>query len=646
MHLTTVLRDAFGWLRAPVPAASVPLAESPVRRTAIRAVAAIALAVTVAYLAWRISSTIDLSVWWLSLPMIVLEVHAALGLALFTFSLWDVDATTAPMAAGRRKPKVAVLVPTANEGIEILIPTLAAAVAIRGRHQTWVLDDGDRPEVKRLARELKVRYLARSGPVDGKAGNVNNALTVVKADLVAILDADHVADPAFLERTLAYFADPAVALVQTPPAFYNETSFAHAVAGDGERFHEQTLFHRMQQPGRARWDAVCWSGTGAVLRVAALEEIGGIATETVADDVQTSIRLHRRAWRTVYHNEVLSRGLAAADADTYQLQRLRRATGAMQVLRVENPLWVSGLKPAQRVAYAASLVQSLDAWRILGFMLLPMVVLATGVAPVRADALVFAVAFACTYGIQQVAYRALSRGCQRPLMSLVFGLVAMTPNLRATRSLFPGPDPSFPVTPKGRIDEGRKPVRTPIPLQLLLIAGFAACGWFVLTLAGYTPLSIAEPGWAALALAWVAANLIVVSLAVERIGALRYASERRASVRFEADLPVWVGAMPGETLDVSTTGARVVVHRAIPVGDAVSLTFDVDDEVVTVAGTVRAAVADVAGLTVHGIEFAPGQNAARARLALVLFRTREVARIERVEAPASRPVVERAPVPA
>src|SRR5680860_804399 len=52
--------------------------------------AVLALLVSVAYLVWRATQTLDLAVWWLSVPLLLLEVHAVVGLALFTFSLWDV----------------------------------------------------------------------------------------------------------------------------------------------------------------------------------------------------------------------------------------------------------------------------------------------------------------------------------------------------------------------------------------------------------------------------------------------------------------------------------------------------------------------------------------------------------------------------
>jgi cellulose synthase (UDP-forming) len=105
---------------------------------------------------------------------------------------------------------------------------------------------------------------------------------------VAVLDADHVAEPTFLTRTLGYFTDPKVAVVQTPQEFYNVESFEHepgsgattAIGLDGDqsqRFHEQALFYRVLQPGKNRWGAAFWCGTGAVVRVAALRDVGLVA---------------------------------------------------------------------------------------------------------------------------------------------------------------------------------------------------------------------------------------------------------------------------------------------------------------------------------------------------------------------------------
>src|SRR2546425_815101 len=81
---------------------------------------------------------------------------------------------------------VAVLIPTYNEPREVLLPTIAAAVALRPPHQTWVLDDGDRPWEAELATRLGARYRSRTGREHAKAGNINAVLPDLDVDLVAI----------------------------------------------------------------------------------------------------------------------------------------------------------------------------------------------------------------------------------------------------------------------------------------------------------------------------------------------------------------------------------------------------------------------------------------------------------------------------
>ena len=234
----------------------------------------------------------------------------------------------------------------------MLLPTIAAAVELSPTHETWVLDDGRRPAVERLATELGARYLTRPDNTHAKAGNINHALKYVEADVIAVLDADHVAHPDFLRHTLPYFDDPQVALVQTPQDFYNVDSFEHQDRGRKQVFNEQAIFYRVIAPGKNRWGGAFWCGTCALVRLEALREVGGVATETVTEDIHTTVRMHSRGWQTVYHNEVLARGLAARSLDEYLLQRNRWATGAMQVIRTQNPLTTPGLSFGQRLSYA------------------------------------------------------------------------------------------------------------------------------------------------------------------------------------------------------------------------------------------------------------------------------------------------------
>ena len=627
-----------GWLRPPLPGRGLPAPESVRRRTAIRAIAVAALAVTVAYLLWRTVATVELAVWWVSVPLLVLEFHAALGLALFTFSLWDVDRRPDARDVFATTDRIAVLIPTYNESLEILTPTIAAAVAMRVDHETWVLDDGDRPEVEQLALDLGARYLTRPEHTHAKAGNLNHALGVIEADFVAVLDADHVASPDFLVHTLGYFDDAGVALVQTPQEFYNTDSFEHQAGRDGQpdRFHEQALFYRVLQPGKNRWGGAFWCGTGAVVRVAALREVGGVATDTITEDIHTTIRLHRRGWRTVYHNEVLARGLAASDAATYQLQRHRWGTGAMQVLRSENPMLVSGLSLPQRLSYAATLLGWFDAWRSLGYLLLPIIVLLTGAVPIKADALTFTLFFGFTFLLQQLSLRVLSRGCHRPFLSIVFEFVRMTPNLLATLTLVTRRKVAFAVTPKGRTGDARRPAHEPRLLRYLALLSLFAGAWFALTLLGSTFTHYEVP-WAAYAsFGWLVLNVFLLVSAIGRVRDLRYAGERRASVRFEAEFSGSFDGAVCQILDLSLTGARVAV-RSLAEIEPHQLVVLLDGEQVAIESTIRSQRVDSGGRSVLGLEFLPGQNLARAALALGLFHT-TVVPARAVGAAGTRPV--------
>jgi len=605
--------------------AAIPARESPRRRAAIRSVAIGTLMLSAAYLVWRGLFTLDVGAAWLSLSLYLLEIHAAFGLFLFTLSLWDVDVRPTIGQTCATVHRVAVLIPTYNEGREILLPAVAAAVAMRVDHETWVLDDGNRPEVRRMAEELGARYLARPTHEHAKAGNLNHALGIVDADLVAVLDADHVANPDFLVRTIGYFDDPSLALVQTPQEFYNRSSFEHEVRDreDG-RFHEQVLFYRAIQPGKNRWGAAFWCGTGAVVRTAALRDVGGVATDSITEDIQTTIRLHRHGWRTVYHNEVLALGLAAADAETYQAQRLRWGTGAMQVLRHDHPITGRGLTLGQRAAYAATLLGWFDAWRSLGYLLLPPAVLLTGIVPIRADALTFGILFGSTFIAQQVALVLLSRGRHRLILAVVFEMVRMTPNLRATLSLLTRRRPRFVVTPKGRTGDGRHRARAPRLLVGIIGLSLAATLWYVATLMGRTPTTYPEPWAVHLAFAWLVVNVGFLCVALARIRAMRFAPERRASVRFEAGYVGTLDAQPAEVRDLSLTGARLLVGPGPGVPAEALVGRSVADEVVALRVLVRSVRRTPDGRLEVGTEFADGQDPERARLALALFRTREL----------------------
>jgi cellulose synthase (UDP-forming) len=589
-----------------------------VRELVARAVAVLALVATVAYLVWRAVATIDPGVWWLSVLLYLLELHAAVGLGLYVFSLWDVHTGPRTRPVRETPLRVAVLIPTWNEPPEVLVPTIAAAVALQPVHETWVLDDGDRPLIARLAADLGARYLRRSDRSHAKAGNLNHALGVIEADVVAVLDADHVARPDLLVNTLGYFDDQRVALVQTPQDFYNLASFEHSRTAARDGFNEQSLFYRAILPGKNRWQAAFWCGTNALLRVSALKEVGGVATGTVTEDIHTTIRLHTKGWRTVYHNEVLARGLAATSADQYLLQRHRWGTGAMQVLRADNPLTIHGLTLPQRLAYAATLLGWFDAWRSLGYLLVPIAVLLTGTIPIRVPLGTFAAAFAVTFTLQQLTLWLLGRGWQRPWLAILFDLVRLPSNLAATMALFGRRTVGFQVTPKGRTGERPHRAQPPRILSAVVVVSGLTTVWFIATAAGRTPLHYGVRAAAFAAAGWLAFNLVLVAAAIARIRAIRYGAERRASVRFSVTLPARLDGVTCTATDLSMTGARISAASPLP-RESSELVLEAPGRDVALRCLIRSQFDHPDGRQTVGVEFQAEQWPAIGALTHLLF---------------------------
>ncbi len=569
----------------------------------------------VLYLLWRAGYTLPADALWLAVPMLLLELHAALGLVLFVHSAWNVNPPLTPSRAADA-PTVAVLITTCNEQLEVLLPTVAAAIAMEGEHETWVLDDGNRIEVAQMARGLGARYVTRPDREHAKAGNLNHALGLVTAEFIAVLDADHVPERHFLTRTLGYFTDSSVAVVQTPQDFYNVDSFEHFA---GRSPHEESLFYRVIQAGKHNAGAAFWCGTNAVLRVEALRSVGGVATDTLTEDLHTTLRLHRGRWRTVYHNEVLARGLAAAGTDQFLAQRLRWGRGAMQVLRLDNPLRGPGLNWRQRVAYAYSLSAWFDSWRTLGLALIPVAVLATGTLPIAAHPLVFLIAAGGTFALQQTVIVLLSRGHSGLLMAWIFDYIRLPVNLRATVTVLRPRRPAFQVTAKGRTGSRRSRARTPLPLLLLVLVLLVTGVWAALSWAGFTPTTYAHGPATWFAAAWLAVSLGFALAAMARFRRVEFGVERRNGYRFHTGLFGRVNGIDGPVTDVSLSGAQLHIpgHRfAVAVGDTVELSVLAGpwDSGVTLSAVVRGS-SDAA----LRLEFLAGQWAELATLARMLF---------------------------
>ncbi|WP_454856471.1 EAL domain-containing protein [Promicromonospora soli] len=565
--------DLAGWaylLGAPRP-------ESPRSRRLARVGGVVAIGALVAYLWWRITFTMPTEGWdrtaaWV---LVAFEAIPVLGLTIRLVTLWNIDCRApAPVTEVPAGTRVAVLIPTYDEPVEVIAPTIAAACALEPSHETWVLDDGDRDWVAEMCEAYGARYVRRPVHDHAKAGNLNHALGLMAQeaagstaadgaaghgdfDIIAVLDCDHVPLPTFLTATLGWFDDPDVALVQGPQTFYNTGAF-----DDDGVTGEQGIFFNVQMAARNKDGAgPFWCGSTSLLRTRALREVGGIATETIVEDMHTTLGLIRAGWKTVYHHQALAVGLAPATPEQYLLQRTRWGLGAMQVLAKEH-LWAakSWLSWRNYYEYLSGTVWWLEGVATVAMFLLPAAILLSGAQTSTASAGAFAAVFVSMFVVRLWGVRWLFRHHLHLTTSFGLRVFRIPVGFSCLWWLMTRRTLTFAVTPKAGASE-RVRGRPPRIVTVLIVVVFAILVYAVAGVLGFVP-------WRATAGATVASGVWLLLAEVGLVyGAVRvmapaYASSRRNAHRVAVRAEVLIDGADGELVDLSVGGAAVRVPRS------------------------------------------------------------------------------------
>lgn len=216
-----------------------------------------ALLVGANYIRWRWMASLNYDALWYAVPLVIAETLAYCGTILFTINLWQVrDVKRRPPprdirqcldsdeAIAPRPVKVDLFIATYSEDTELVRLSIQDAKRVTYPfpldYRIHVLDDGKRPEMRRVAEQEGVNYLSRENNIGFKAGNLRNGLEHTDGDFIVICDADTRVFPSILTDTLGYFRDPLVAWVQTPQWFYDLPA--------GKRV-PQLLKDKLGQPG-------------------------------------------------------------------------------------------------------------------------------------------------------------------------------------------------------------------------------------------------------------------------------------------------------------------------------------------------------------------------------------------------------------
>jgi cellulose synthase/poly-beta-1,6-N-acetylglucosamine synthase-like glycosyltransferase len=286
-----------------------------------------------------------------------------------------------PKPAGEfaQLPRVTVQLPVFNEMyvVERLLKSVAALDYPRELLQVQVLDDSTDETTKLAARQvaelkaagLDIELIHRDDRTGFKAGALENGLRTCTGEFVLILDADFVPTPDMLRRTIHYFTDPKIGMIQTRWGHLNRTysllTRIQAMFLDGHLLLEQTARSRA---GRF----FNFNGTAGLWRRSCIADAGGWQHDTLTEDLDLSYRAQLKGWRFVFLADLVTPAELPVDMNGFKSQQHRWTKGSIQTcLKLLPQVWRARLPLVVKLEATAHLTSNY-AYLLLFFLCLLM----------------------------------------------------------------------------------------------------------------------------------------------------------------------------------------------------------------------------------------------------------------------------------
>lgn len=230
-------------------------------------------------------------------------------------------------------PSVSILIPAHNEE-SVLEQALKAAVRIDyPDYEIVVVDDGSTDNTRQIIKRFvddssKVRAVFKQTN-QGKAMALNDAIPLLKGEIVLIMDADAEPVPEILHHLVPHFASARVAAVTGNPRVKNVDTFLARL----QLIEFSSIVSLLRRSQRIWGRIVTVSGVVAAFRKSALLDVGGFSPDMPTEDIELTWKLQKRFWDVRYEPKALVWMTVPSTYRAHFRQRLRWARGLMQVLR-------------------------------------------------------------------------------------------------------------------------------------------------------------------------------------------------------------------------------------------------------------------------------------------------------------------------
>lgn len=368
---------------------------------------------SVIYIVWRLFFTIPTKMGVVSLVagiiLFAAELIGVIEAVVHNIAMSHENEPKMPTVLPQDYPDVDVLIATHSEEPDLLFKTINGCKHMdypdKSKVHIYICDDGNRPEVAKLAKDMKVGYFALEDNKLAKAGNLNNAISKTNSPLVATFDADMIPRSNFLLETVPYFSLPMmieedgvwrkrtddeidpdykIGFIQTPQSFYNPDLFQFNFFAEKNIPNEQDYFFKEVNVGRNRTNSAIYAGSNTVISREALEEVGGIRTKTITEDFATGIDIQSKGYKCYAIKKVLASGLSPDDFPNLLKQRQRWGRGCVQTIFRFKFLF-NGLPILSKLSYFSCLLYWWTFMRRIIYILAPILYTVFGVLVVKTD---------------------------------------------------------------------------------------------------------------------------------------------------------------------------------------------------------------------------------------------------------------------
>ncbi|PNG39461.1 beta-(1-3)-glucosyl transferase [Pseudomonas protegens] len=236
------------------------------------------------------------------------------------------------------RPKVSIQVPCYNEPPEMVKQTLNALANLDyPDFEVLIIDNNTKDPavwepVQAYCETLGPRFkFFHVAPLAGFKGGALNYLlphTAKDAEVIAVIDSDYCVDRNWLKHMVPHFADPKIAIVQSPQDYrdQNESTFKKLCYAEYKGFFHIGMVTRNDR------DAIIQHGTMTMTRRSVLEELGW-ADWCICEDAELGLRVFEKGLSAAYHHESYGKGLMPDTFIDFKKQRFRWAYGAIQIIK-------------------------------------------------------------------------------------------------------------------------------------------------------------------------------------------------------------------------------------------------------------------------------------------------------------------------